>query len=113
MTQARRLPEGEVVSCEVWGALRTASRLKAGCGCVGAENSGDAGRIKSRDKRSIKNRGTAASNNLARLAPARAVSAGATFVGTGTTLVGATWEGPVRAEVRTIGEVLRATDRVR
>jgi len=106
MTQARRLPEGEVVSCEVWGALRTASRLKAGGGCVGAENSSGTGRIKSRDKRRVKNRGKAAANNLTRLASAGAVSAGAALVVT-------TGAVPVRAEIVIVGEVLRATDRVR
>jgi len=66
MTQAKRLPEGEAVSCEVWGALRTASRLKAGCGCVGAENSGGAGRIKSKARRKVKNGGWTAGHNLNR-----------------------------------------------
>jgi len=66
MTQARRLPEGEAVSCEVWGALRTASRLKAGCGCVGAENSRGAGRIKSKARRKVKNGGWTAGHNLNR-----------------------------------------------
>jgi len=106
MTQAKRLPVGKVVSCEVWGALRTASRLKAGGGCVGAENSGGARRIKSRAKRRVKNRGKAAANNLTRLASAGAASAGAALVVT-------TGAVPVRAEIGIVGEVLRATDRVR
>jgi len=111
MTQARRLPVGKVVSCEVWGALRTPSRLKAGGVCVGAENSGGAGTIKSRAKRRVKNRGKAAANNLTRLASAGAASAGAASAGAA--LVVTTGAVPVRAEIGIVGEVLRATDRVR